>query len=1244
MIAGIQAKQIFERARLPNEVLEQIWNLADSQGRGALGVSEFIIAMHLLTSFKSGAMKVLPTILPPGLVEAASRRPSLRPALNTSSQSQQMSSTPYPSGIPRQFSGQEPPPPKSPIGSQTFSTPPVSAQPTGNDWAIGPRDKAQFDGIFATVDRANKGYITGDDAVRFFSNSRLPSEVLAQIWDLACINANGQLNKEEFAVAMYLIRQQRGARDGINSLPATLPPNLIPPNMRHPVGSLAQPSGPVSGESLPKMSRSATEDLFGLDAFSQPTSVNPQSTGGSSSQTLSKSSPALPQGSGQPAQQSSNFKPFVPSSSFGQTIVASNVTGGSNTSALAQSQSRQQQPSSAMDDLLGDNDPEISKKLTAETTELANLSNQVGSLSKQMQEVKSKRTATVNELSTAKSQKREFETRLAQLRTLYEREVQDVRTLEEQLNSCRNDTKKLLRDIAMIEGTYEDLQNQHRQAVGALKADQKEQASLKERIRNVNNEIESLRPQLEKVKSEARQTKGLVAINKKQLATNESERDKLKDEIEEVSKVAKATSGGVSDVPPPISSPPASSTLASPVSQSANPFFKKASTDPVQSIQSPGSLSPAGQMPSLQHQNTFDDLFGPSYLSQTKSTPPPPTSFRVEPGSTAESGETRSIKSSPASRGIEPPAPPQSRQLTPSVLPFRDALKRGESPSSSVSASVPESRYGAKSDLDPDTEKSQDSPFAELIEHQHDMSDGRKGTSTGDHGSKGPSRSDTHDSDSTAEDSPEATNPSTFEIASKANVSKASGTSNSTGDSMPGSFPGEFHTPMQTPAEERDLPQQQEDNVKPAAISDGIFDATPTGGDPRRSNTTAIDDFEKAFTELGDASRSANKQPNGVAQGTAPTERNFEGPRRIDNEFPPIQELGGDSDTSSEHGFEDDFTADTPQANDATRHEHRNINAGVDNTRAMEFPFNSNNFPAKSADAIPSREDSAPSQPSQVSKPAVPPSGSQTNQEGSTISAGVPPGAANMFSSPAANSSRPGNNDTLSAPQKPQSSTATSDNEFDDDFADLADATEPDSKPQAGVAQPLQKPDDFDEFSHVFHSSAGPSLDDNAGQRSMTASSGQLGENPSDSWSQLGESAQSPSETKPGQSANASSSHDWDAIFAGLDSETNGTPGAPPQSVPLPKDTPETEVGAGQASSSSKPPLERTGTADSTNDDPILKRLTGMGYPRGASLRALEKFDYNIDKVNLQGFVFVAGRDSLTVQQAADYLIQNVSR
>jgi epidermal growth factor receptor substrate 15 len=81
----------------------------------------------------------------------------------------------------RQFSGQEPQRTSSPMARAPYGTPPLSAQATGNEWAISPQDKAQFDNIYASVDKANRGSITGEQAVAFFSNSRLPEDTSSDL-------------------------------------------------------------------------------------------------------------------------------------------------------------------------------------------------------------------------------------------------------------------------------------------------------------------------------------------------------------------------------------------------------------------------------------------------------------------------------------------------------------------------------------------------------------------------------------------------------------------------------------------------------------------------------------------------------------------------------------------------------------------------------------------------------------------------------------------------------------------------------------------------------------------------------------------------------------------------------------------------------------------------------------------------------------------------------------------------------
>ena len=51
-------------------------------------------------------------------------------------------------------------------------------------------------------------YFLGGDAVVFFRHSKLSESDLARIWDLADTSQTGQLNVQQFAVAMHLINRR----------------------------------------------------------------------------------------------------------------------------------------------------------------------------------------------------------------------------------------------------------------------------------------------------------------------------------------------------------------------------------------------------------------------------------------------------------------------------------------------------------------------------------------------------------------------------------------------------------------------------------------------------------------------------------------------------------------------------------------------------------------------------------------------------------------------------------------------------------------------------------------------------------------------------------------------------------------------------------------------------------------------------------------------------------------------------
>ncbi|XP_046636700.1 ralBP1-associated Eps domain-containing protein 2-like isoform X2 [Daphnia pulicaria] len=85
LIGGSQAKQFFEKSRLPTAELSHIWQLSDVTKDGALSLSEFCTAMHLVVLRRNKIMlpKQLPPALDPLQMFEASPQPSLSSAVST---------------------------------------------------------------------------------------------------------------------------------------------------------------------------------------------------------------------------------------------------------------------------------------------------------------------------------------------------------------------------------------------------------------------------------------------------------------------------------------------------------------------------------------------------------------------------------------------------------------------------------------------------------------------------------------------------------------------------------------------------------------------------------------------------------------------------------------------------------------------------------------------------------------------------------------------------------------------------------------------------------------------------------------------------------------------------------------------------------------------------------------------------------------------------------------------------------
>jgi epidermal growth factor receptor substrate 15 len=217
-LIGNKAGEIFTKSKLPMDKLAAIWfvysffdssstffylyrdrNLADTQDRGALDQTDFIIGMHLISSIMSGKLSFIPTSLPPGFYDTVVGKPAAPVVAHSTGSGPSFSPThtggfatrtpvqPQVTGqalrpqytgqtLQPQATGYKPTlPARSPMGIPAFPTPQLQ-------WDVTPAEKVSSDAIFNDLDKQRLGYIEGDTAVPFMLQSNLPEDVLAAVW------------------------------------------------------------------------------------------------------------------------------------------------------------------------------------------------------------------------------------------------------------------------------------------------------------------------------------------------------------------------------------------------------------------------------------------------------------------------------------------------------------------------------------------------------------------------------------------------------------------------------------------------------------------------------------------------------------------------------------------------------------------------------------------------------------------------------------------------------------------------------------------------------------------------------------------------------------------------------------------------------------------------------------------------------------------------------------------------------
>ncbi|KAI8590901.1 hypothetical protein BDZ88DRAFT_81891 [Geranomyces variabilis] len=445
-VSGDAARDLFMRSTLPVDQLGKIWSLVDTNAAGRLTLPQFTVAMYLITKLRQGVISTIPAAVPAELWAAVNR--SARSSSESISESAPSAESPL-QGLP-------PPPSARPLNRMSTMLPGAASPRMDRrrtmigspgfsvniDWAVTAEEKSQFDQYFDAIDVQKKSFVTGQESYDLFLKAKLPQSELAKIWDLADIEKRGNLRKEEFAVAMHLIRLRMAG----GTLPQTLPADLVPPSMR---GVQQNSLGP--GLSM-QPTRTSTADLDLMGDFTS--SQSPQPT-----ETAALSKPAFE------APRSLSF---------------SNIPSAHE---VADFQNRE-------------------RDLTARKHDLQQVEQQIELLQPTVEELRQKRAEIEAEYKSATEKRNEMAMKLSQLRGVYETESQITSELEQELRREQQMVQIGAQELQQAQQTVAMLTQEKENLEQILQQTLKYNEDAKRIIAETTDAAAPLRIELEKLRAD----------------------------------------------------------------------------------------------------------------------------------------------------------------------------------------------------------------------------------------------------------------------------------------------------------------------------------------------------------------------------------------------------------------------------------------------------------------------------------------------------------------------------------------------------------------------------------------------------------------------------------------------------------------------------------------------------------------------------------------------------------------------
>ncbi|KAI8906083.1 hypothetical protein DFJ77DRAFT_202338 [Powellomyces hirtus] len=486
-VSGAAARDLFMKSNLPLETLGKIWTLVDTSSNGILNLAEFMVAMYIITKLRQGTMTTVPAAVPAELwtavglsqratAESGNESPGQRLGLNALA-------PPPASGRPlsrmsTMVSG--PPSPRMDRRRTIIGTPAgFGGSSVGGEWAIKDEEKMQFDQYFDNIDRTKKGFVTGQESYELFLKAKLPQADLAKIWDLADISKAGHLKKDEFAIAMHLIRSRMTGAP----LPQTLPAELVPPAMRQQqqndtFGNLSGIRGLMQSSNNLNQNAAPEIDLMG----------------GEFASTSSAQAAALPAPPATPAALNLSF---------------SNLPSAHE---VADFQDRE-------------------RDLANRKNDLKQVEGQFEILQPTVEELRTKRAEIDAEYKAVTDKRNELALSLSQLRAVYETESHIAMETENGLRREQQMVQINAAELQQAEQTVVMLQSEKHQLEEQLQRTIQENEEMKRQIKEYTDACLPLRSELEHLRAELHTQVQHRQVNEKLLSSSQAEYQQIHGDV-----------------------------------------------------------------------------------------------------------------------------------------------------------------------------------------------------------------------------------------------------------------------------------------------------------------------------------------------------------------------------------------------------------------------------------------------------------------------------------------------------------------------------------------------------------------------------------------------------------------------------------------------------------------------------------------------------------------------------------------